>query len=77
MNPSHLINLMCLIDCSEDEVQIEKWGRQTPLLRLYAHDRKMAIAFRRVGKIEKALIHERRNDARYNATMRVRDFEGG
>lgn len=76
MNPDQLINLMCLIDCSEDEVQIDKWGRQTPILRLYAYDRKRAIAFRRVGKIEKAQEHESRNDRRYTAVQRLRDFEG-
>ena len=76
MNPDYLITLMCCIDCSEDEQQIDKWGKQAPLLRLYAYDRKRAIAFRRVGKIAKALEHEKRNDARYTAVQRVREFEG-
>jgi len=65
MTPTHLLSLMDQIDCTEDEAQITRWGKQSPLLEKYAHDRRIAIFCRRTGNIEKALKHEATNDHRY------------
>jgi hypothetical protein len=65
MTPTHILSLMDQIDTTEDEVQIERWGKQSPLLHRYARDRRIAIFCRRTGNIEKALKHEALNDHRY------------
>jgi len=65
MTPRRLRDLMDLIDCTEDAAQIERWGRQSPLLGRYAWNRIVAIYSRRTGNIQRALDNEAVNDKRY------------
>jgi hypothetical protein len=77
VTPRQILSLMDQIDCTEDEVQIERWGKQSPLLCRYGYDRRIAIFCRRTGNIEKALKHESTNDHRYLVVSAVaRRHEG-
>jgi len=71
MRPNHLLRLMELIDCTEDAAQIERWGRQSPLLGKYAWSRIVAIYSRRTGKIDRALREEDINDGRYRTVTAI------
>ena len=77
MTPTHLRDLMDLIDCSEDAEQIQRWGKQSPLLGKFAWSRIIAIHARRTGNIERALHEEAINDGRYRTVTAIaKRFEG-
>ena len=76
MKPIQILDLMTQIDCTEDFVQIDRWGKQCALLQMYAWDRKIAIHARRTGSIAAALTREAKNDHRYGVVAKLAKIEG-
>ena len=65
MRPRQILSLMDQIDCTEDESQIGRWEKQSPILATYGLNRRIAIHCRRTGNIARAIVVEAKNDAKY------------